>query len=218
MLGKGPLQSCFVDYRVPTVCATPHILFANLVHHFLPRLLVILSFPHHYYFKALLTWLVRKCFCSTKSGGSHLYQAILKEDPMIIKLEFFCWQHLCNHRICPDFLTLLPLTEGIEEKTSHDPCPWSSPQSHIVTTDTFQITPGNIIKVCTAEQQGVVVWGPDKPWQSFHHVPDPSPWQATSLPRWQGRSADGSLHSPQQGISLLLSLATFSWCSCMAQI
>lgn len=95
------------------------------------------------------------------------------------------------------------------KKTPRLPCPWPSPQRHIVTTDNFQTTPGNMIEAYMEEQQGIAVWGPVKPWQSFHNVPDPRPWQATSLPRWQVRSADQSLHPPQQGISLLLPLAIF---------
>lgn len=90
--------------------------------------------------------------------------------------------------------------------------PGPSPSARATQTQpTLQITTGSIIGVYVEEQQSVVAWGPDRPWQSFHNILDPSHWQAANLHGWQFRSADGSLHSPQQGISLLLSLAAFSW-------
>lgn len=88
------------------------------------------------------------------------------------------------------------------------PCPWQSPQTQTVTTDTFQITPANIIEAYMEEQQQVVVWWPDKPFICLSTVfqIQVSGKQQASL---NDRLTDGSLCAPQQEISLPLSLATF---------
>lgn len=67
-------------------------------------------------------------------------------------------------------------------------------QSHVVMLNTLQVSPSSSIGVHLEEQQGLTIWGLDKPHRSFHSIPDLSPQQAANLPRQQFRSVDGDLH------------------------
>lgn len=55
------------------------------------------------------------------------------------------------------------------------------PQSHTVTLDTFQVTPGSVSGAHMEEQQGVIE--PIKPQLSCNSILDPSPQQAANLIR-----------------------------------
>lgn len=59
---------------------------------------------------------------------------------------------------------------------------YSHPQCSVVTFDVFQVH-SSFIGTNMEEQQGIVVWGPDKPYQLFHNITDSSPWEAKILPR-----------------------------------
>lgn len=74
-------------------------------------------------------------------------------------------------------------------------------QSHTVTLDTLQASPSGTDGAQVEELQGVIVHGPNQPWQHVYHIPDMSHQQAANLPRWWVRSADNDLHPPQQWVS-----------------
>lgn len=78
--------------------------------------------------------------------------------------------------------------------------------------------PWQLAGVYIEKLQGVTVWGPDKPWHSFHNVPQLSPWKATKLPKQLMRSENGNILLPAAGNCSLLFLTISSWCFCVDQI
>lgn len=67
------------------------------------------------------------------------------------------------------------------------------------TWDPTALTVPGIAGAHRGEEQGVVVGGLDKLWQTLHNILDPGPQQAANFSSQRVRSADGCFCAPQQG-------------------
>lgn len=161
---------------------TLHLLLVSPHHPFLTWLWLSFPFPIFPIFKTsftMLASLLAKMFLACLLWWDPISSPMIfdpHKGPRLIKKNLRHWRELHNRLLIQRIHSLhvkpFPLISKIKDKPIW---PHALAHSCVDTLCTFHVFPGSSFGVHLEAQQGSVFWGPSKPHQCLHSVPDLSP-------------------------------------------